>query len=216
LLEFEQFGIQIYDNSVGIVELSMQRADDVLAYGNMPPFEASDAALGDTRLEKFFAHWRRCLSQDRWPARAAIDPLEMPRRVLPHLMITQRRGAHREVVRLAGTHIVDHLGYDPSRRDLRELAGDGNFADLCLQLHDEMRQTSMALYAGGRHVSSSFGARRICRRVVCPLSDDGLSIDAMVSCIVFEAEPHAPPISAGGHAVREFTTPIACETVTAA
>jgi hypothetical protein len=117
---------------------SMQHAGDTPGYGNVPPFDDIGSGLGDARLETFVAYWRRCLFHDRWPARAAIDPLEMPRQVLPHLMITQRPSAGSEVVRLAGTHIVDHLGYDPSRRDLCDLAGDGNFADLCLQLHDEM------------------------------------------------------------------------------
>ncbi|SDF52643.1 PAS domain-containing protein [Limimonas halophila] len=171
----------------------------VPAPDEMQPFD-------DPKLAAFFAHWRTRLRGSAWPRRADLEPTEIPK-LLPHLMITQRTLEGGERLRLVGTHIVDHLGFDPTRRDLCEMAGDGNFADLCLELLAETRRTGTVLHAGGRHLSPG-GATRLCQRIVCPLSDGGHGIDATVSCVVFSASRDGAPIGDGGPAYLEFTAPV--------
>jgi len=185
--------------------------DDVCANAaeNHPADGGTPRVFGDPRLETFFRHWRARLTATAWPRRADLDPIEIPR-VLPHVMITQRAAGGAEYLRVVGTHIVDHLGFDPTRRELNTMAGDANFADLCLELLAEMRLQNAPLYATGRHFSPR-GATRTCSRVLLPLSDGDGAVDAAAHCIVFAADAAAVPIAAGGPAVREHTERVAME-----
>jgi len=176
-------------------------APDPADAGSRDAASDGDDSFGDPKLATFFEHWRARMGAAGWPRRGDLDPVAIPR-LLPHLMITESGADGSETLRLVGTHIVDHLGFDPTRRDLRAMAGDGNFADLSLDLLAEMRAAGAPLLADGRHITP-FGATRTCRRVICPLNEESVGVDATVSCIVFSADAAAEPIAAGGTAVRD-------------
>ncbi|WP_176758468.1 PAS domain-containing protein [Limimonas halophila] len=144
---------------------------------------ASDDVVAEADLAAFLAYWRKLLAGDAWPRRADLDPVAIPR-LLPHVMITKLTPDGRDRVRLAGTRIVDHLGFDPTGSDLHDDRDGRRFTDMCRRLNRHMYQAGAPIYAAGRHVSA-LGAARESREVVCPLSDSGDRADAAVRCVVF-------------------------------
>ncbi len=63
----------------------------------------------DPRLHSLHAYWTEIRGQRRFPARADLDPIDIPD-LLPYLsLVDVRTGADRFVYRLAGTMVVDLL-----------------------------------------------------------------------------------------------------------
>jgi len=161
------------------------------------------APFDDETLRAFYTYWGALACPERPPRRADLDPLAMPAAVLPHLLITQRETDGGERVRLVGTHLVAHLGFDPTGRCLHAMAGDGHFADVCLHLLAALYADGTSIHAGGHH-ETGLGAIRVGRHLMCPLSDGGTMANASVSCVVFRATSTAQTVGDGGLTHVEF------------
>jgi hypothetical protein len=83
----------------------------------MPQALFSHATLG-----ALFAYWEKKRGTRHMPARQDIDPIEMDRRVLPHLMLCELSD-HGNVIRfrLVGTALAKRLGFDPTGQCLSDL-----------------------------------------------------------------------------------------------
>jgi len=153
----------------------------------------ADGDVAEPDLAHFLAYWRGLATAPARPRRADLDPVAIPR-LLPQVMITKLTPDGREHVRLAGTHIVDHLGFDPTGSDLNAADEGSRFASFCRTLNRSMREAGKPVYAGGNHISGQGAARHV-RQIVCPLSDSGGEIDAAVRCVRFDVADDAttPP-----------------------
>lgn len=73
-------------------------------------------------LGALFRYWERKRGARKMPARHDIDPIEMDRRLLPHLMLCEM-SEHGNLVRfrLVGTSLAKRLGFDPTGQRLSDL-----------------------------------------------------------------------------------------------
>jgi hypothetical protein len=131
------------------------------------------------------AYWLSKKGRRRAPARADLDPVEIPT-LMPHILLIDVEAAPRRFrVRLMGTAVVNGLGRDLTGRYLDELA---------------LNEIQRAMFAEYRHVAQTGepacatweytrddGRHVQFERLVLPLSRDGTTIDMLLSGIVFEA-----------------------------
>lgn len=83
-------------------------------------------AITDPALTGLYDHWCRLKSDlGRLPRRAEIDPLDLPRDVLPGMMILEREASGRFLCRLAGTRMREIYGFEPAGRYLDEIMASG-------------------------------------------------------------------------------------------
>jgi hypothetical protein len=80
------------------------------------------ALFNHVTLGALFNYWEKKRGTRRMPARRDIDPIEMDRRVLPHLMLCEL-SAHGNLIRfrLVGTSLAKRLGFDPTGQCLADL-----------------------------------------------------------------------------------------------
>ncbi len=85
--------------------------------------------LDHATLGALFRYWEEKRGARRMPARRDIDPIEMDRRLLSHLMLCElsERGS-RIRFRLVGTSLVKRLGFDPTGQLLADLP-EGKYFD---------------------------------------------------------------------------------------
>lgn len=117
-------------------------------------------------------YWASIRSSRPMPARSDVSPLDMPRALLPHLVLAELRENPFQVrFRLVGTEMVSRFG-----RDFTGLAiGDfmrGDYADYISGLFRKVWETSAPVYSESLFKWNDGGFRRT-RRLMLPLSLDG-------------------------------------------
>jgi hypothetical protein len=136
-------------------------------------------------LKKLAAYWQSKKGRRRAPARADLDPVEIPA-LMPHILLIDVEAAPRRFrVRLMGTSVVNGLGRDLTGRYLDELT---------------LNEIQRAMFAEYRHVAETGepacatweytrddGRHVHFERLVLPLSRDGTVIDMLLGGIVFDA-----------------------------
>lgn len=149
--------------------------------------------IPEPELAAFYDYWRGKRKGGAWPSRAEIDPTEL-RELLPHLLIADvLDGGHDFRFRLMGTHLTDRIGLDATGRNFRDFEGDRGFGDFMSGVHRQTLNWGVPVYGGGQ-LKTAYGTEHVCRRVMCPLSEDGTRIDKIISCVRFvhggiDAEP---------------------------
>lgn len=135
-------------------------------------------------LRKLAAYWQAKKGGRLAPARADIDPVDIPA-LMPHMMLVDIEPTTRRFrFRLIGTAITNGLGRDLTGRYLDELL---------------LNETQRALFAEYRRVADTGqpacatweytredGRHVRFERVVLPLSSDGTTINMMLSGIAFD------------------------------
>jgi len=135
-------------------------------------------------LKQLAAYWQAKKGGRRAPARADLDPIDIPA-LMPHLMLVDVEAESRRLrFRLMGTAITNGLGRDLTGRYLDELP---------------LNKTQRAMYAEYRRVIESGepacstweytrenGRHVRFERLVLPLSSDGATIDMLLGGIVFD------------------------------
>jgi len=163
--------------------------------------------LPEPKLAEFYAYWRGKRGERRWPSRKSIDPTEIPH-LLPHLMITEVVGENRFRFRLMGTYLTERIGLDATGREFAEFEGDRSFGDFMSGIHRQMLAWGVPVYGGGVH-QTLYGTEHVCRRVMCPLSEDDRRIDKVISCIVFvTGEDNTAPVLSRGIVKPTFAMPV--------
>ncbi len=138
--------------------------------------EAGEAAIADVRLRALFDYWREKRGDGAMPARADLDPLEIPT-LLPIIgLVDVLDGGARFRYRLIGTEIVDVDGYDPTGRFLDEVLPDSGYADYLIGMFREVTRERRPLYGESDFRGQGPIERRV-RRLFMPLSRDGRSVD---------------------------------------
>ena len=138
--------------------------------------EAEEATIADARLRALFGYWAEKRGERAMPARADLDPLEIPT-LLPIIgLVDVLDGGARFRYRLIGTEIVDVGGHDPTGRFLDEALPDSGYADYLIGMFREVTRERRPLYGESDFHGQGRIERRV-RRLLMPLSRDGRSVD---------------------------------------
>lgn len=148
----------------------------------------SDIHLDNPKLRRFYDYWRSKIPEGRrFPARQDIDPTEIPDLLASLIMIDvvrQEEGV-RFRVRLAGTDYVQAVGWDRTGRwvDAERPKDEG---EAVVATYHEVLETGephywlSQLHDVGRQLVPY-------ERLMCPLADDGHTIDVLIGLVDFSA-----------------------------
>ncbi len=142
--------------------------------------KAGAAAIGDARLRALHHYWRHKRGKRAMPARADIDPVEIPA-LLPIVgLVDVVDGGERFRYRLVGTEIVAASGCDSTGRHLDEVLSDGAYGEYVIGLFREMIERRRALYSETEWPGEGLVKHRV-RRLLLPLSANGEAVDMVFS-----------------------------------
>ncbi|WP_119304699.1 PAS domain-containing protein [Dongia deserti] len=136
-----------------------------------------------------YGYWLEKCRGRRMPARSDLDPIEMPRAVLPGIcLVDVVPDERRYVYRLVGTGDVEVRGYDPTGKSVAE----GYFAPTpanAIACYDRVVATKVPLLdaepfmaPNGRYVTEE--------TLFLPLSEDGINVNMVLA---FSYCRHARP-----------------------
>lgn len=146
--------------------------------------------LADTRLSEIYQYWRSRCRDRPMPSRADIDPAQLPRRLLPFLLLVDVLEGPRDFrFRLAGTHFRDCVGIEPTGRRIAEVFPQGFCAELryhwdsCIERRAP-KIGSCKLWIPDRDYIRWEG-------IIMPLSPDAARVNMLLGGIVFRLRPAA-------------------------
>ncbi|GHD59345.1 hypothetical protein GCM10017083_43390 [Thalassobaculum fulvum] len=141
--------------------------------------------INEPVVAEALAAWNRLRGDRAMPAPSDLDVLDLPRRLLPHLLLLdiEHEPALRFRWRLIGTHTTAALGRDSTGRYWDELYDGRGFGMLTrgplwvLEHRRPVRILGRAVYADKAHVHSE--------SVHLPLSRDGTSVNRILIATVY-------------------------------
>jgi hypothetical protein len=144
-------------------------------------------------LGALFRYWDKKRGARRMPARRDIDPIEMDRRFLPHLMLCEvAEDGDRIRFRLVGTALVKRLGIDPTGRFLADLPPGKHFEFLAKLLR---RVHAQAVPIYGESVFRwGLKGRLEARQLLLPLSASSAATIVLVGTAYSSSDVFPPPI----------------------
>ncbi len=139
-------------------------------------------SLDHAPLQAMYHYWLKQRGDCLMPARRNIQPQDIVA-LLPHIFLVDVMPAGRYRFRLVGTHIVEHIG-DVTGQYLDE-AASGAFYQRAKQNFD-----TVALRPALHFLVSELHWRErhwtIYRRLLMPLSDDGLAVNMLIAAAFYE------------------------------
>lgn len=140
-------------------------------------------AIASPRLRTLYAYWNELRAGRAMPARADIDPVDIPR-LLPNLLLLDvEPDTGRLKVRVAGTSVVEMYGSDYTGCYLDEIEfGDRRAAvlyDYATCLQTRQLYVSEHSFWTGRDITYRV------ERVILPLSDDGETVTHLIAGLEF-------------------------------
>lgn len=162
------------------------------------------SVIANASLRELYDYWHVRRGTNGLAPRCAIDPLEMPRAVLPQVMITEVMPGEdrpRYRYRLVGTGMVEAAGFDPTWRFLDEVL-PGSYGTYVLELYDEMIRARRPLYSESDYVAlgAPQSTERTTQRLMLPMADEDGEVRSVLSGQTFDRpQPlHARPILKDG------------------
>jgi hypothetical protein len=146
----------------------------------------------DERLDAFYRYWRRVRGDRSMPRRADIDPVAIPRRLLPNLFLTEViDGGARFRYRLVGTEAARTIGSDATGRYLDEINQKPHYRDYVTALYRHVAADRLPRFSISHFFKAGEPAGRYhaTQRLMCPLSSDGTTVDVVFTCQIFEVAP---------------------------
>lgn len=132
----------------------------------------SPSVLPDPLLQSLYEYWLGRRHGRAVPERRDIDPLDMPRNLLPHLLLVELHGARPRIrYRLIGTAISERYGEDFTGRYLDEVSGP-HYRDLLQDLYGRMRDHGKPVYVESLFRIAPEVIAKTCR-LYLPLAQDG-------------------------------------------
>jgi len=154
----------------------------------MPVTEISRTLRADRMLSPIirgaFEYWQGKCRDGRLPARADIDPIEIPR-ILPHVSLVEReRGSGRMRYRLLGSALVESIGWDATGHYLDAVypGFDGSASRQYRQQVFDMGKPSHRLGRPSLRFAKDFVD---VERLYLPLAEDGHRVDMVMGVIAF-------------------------------
>lgn len=161
--------------------------------------EAPGTEIADVRLRGLLEYWRSKRGSRPMPARADIDPVDIPT-LLPIIGLTDvLDGGARFRYRLLGTEVVAAAGYDPTGRYLDQALPDSGYSDYLIGLFREVVRERRPLYGESDLLGGGRVERQV-QRLLMPLSRDGETVDmifggqVMIAASIDSAPPGRDPI----------------------
>lgn len=141
----------------------------------MSPKALQSLPFADDRiLLNLAAYWSAKRGGERLPRRREIDPLDMPRRLLPHLSLAEATGEGTTIrYRLLGTELVMRTGRDHTGKTSAEIL-EGAYREYIEGLYATVIGEARPLYAESTRVWPEEGAGRV-RRLLLPVTGDDLT-----------------------------------------
>lgn len=148
-------------------------------------------AIGDGILTALYDYWRSRRSGEKLPARADIDPIEMPRAALPHIVLADVGDEGNRIhYRLVGTSIVNEWGGDFTGKCIDEIM-DGTYLQFVRGLFIDVMKHRCAVLSESTFrwdVGKVVGARRL----YMPLASDGEMVDMVLIGQTFNRGDNRP------------------------
>jgi hypothetical protein len=146
---------------------------------HIPRFDAID----DDLLRHARSFWDRVRGSRSMPDLPDIDPVEMPRSILPHVFLSNvLERPRRYVCRLAGTRVEEHLG--PIKgKTLDNLNFGGETSDI-LRQYDDTVLHRMPTYCS-HDFTDADGWRYRFNRLLMPLSSNDRDVQWLFGIILF-------------------------------
>jgi hypothetical protein len=123
----------------------------------------------DRILLNLAAYWSARRSGQFLPQRSDIDPLDMPRRLLPHLVLAESAGDGVIRFRLVGTELVQRTGRDATGKTSADVM-QGAYRAYIEGLYATVLAKAQPFYAETTRQWPEEGSSRV-RRLLLPVSD---------------------------------------------
>jgi hypothetical protein len=141
-----------------------------------------DALSTEPLLLSALDYWERKRGARPLPERRDIDPLELDRRLLPHLLLIEIDGM-RYRFRLVGTEIVRRLGFDPTGRQVEDVLS-GAYRDHVLAINRALVATRRPTASLSLHRWDDDGCG-LTRRIAMPLANGDEDVAMLLVAQVF-------------------------------
>jgi hypothetical protein len=135
-------------------------------------------------LHGLFQYWNGKRGPHLMPDRRDIDPTEIDRSILPHIMLFEMTGA-RIRYRLVGTEVVRRSRFDPTGKYLDEVL-QGSYLAHAQSVFRELADGQAPLYSESRFRWDIAG-HLYARRIFLPLSWNGVSPGMALAAQLFES-----------------------------
>ena len=142
-------------------------------------------AIGDRRLADLYRYWDERRGGREMPSRADIEPADIPR-LLPILLLVDVEPGSGLRYRLIGTEFVTVANRDVTGRRFADVFPPGPYRDYIFALYDELMLRRRPIYTEGVSPIAGSSRSRYTRRLMLPLSADGVRIDMVLGGQIFE------------------------------
>jgi hypothetical protein len=137
------------------------------------------------RLQEGYAYWRRKAAGRRMPARADLEPTDIPK-LLPHVMLVEVVDGKRYRYRLIGTENERAHGINATGRFLDEVLKGPEYKKHVLALYDQTVDERRPVYSESLFLSLEIGSvERHTKVLFMPLSEDGERVNLLFVMQVF-------------------------------
>jgi hypothetical protein len=145
----------------------------------------TDNYRDDPILGPALAYWIDKRGDRLLPGRRDIDPVEIPRKILPNLQIIEVvDGGARFRYRLIGTATVEAYGEDFTGRYADEMF-PADLRDFIHGIYGQVCGSKAPLYLKNRYVTSK-NFKLASKRIYMPLSDDNVHVHHILGVLRFE------------------------------
>jgi hypothetical protein len=144
----------------------------------------------DPILAAIYAYWDAKRAGRAMPSRRDIDPVELGPQVLPHVILTEARsegGRWRFRFRLAGTALKQALGLDITGRYVDAVNPNKRYAAYIESLYCKAMEARRPVFSSSVAMAADAASRRFTRRLICPLSNDGVAATMFLCGQTFQA-----------------------------
>ena len=142
-------------------------------------------------LRDTFVYWSGLCGAGGLPAYADINPVDMPRSILPHLVLADAEGDPVDFrFRLMGSAVDQGNGFSGTNKLLTDHHRD--FSGPLLAEYRAVLNTVAPRYSTGMFVQGDQLFRKI-ERVIMPVTHGGGKADAVFGAILFHRVPDRPP-----------------------
>lgn len=153
----------------------------------------------DPILNGLLAFWEQARGERPMPAKVDIDPLRLGARLLPYILLVDRAaGSGRFRYRLCGSANAEAAGADLTGLHVDELNPNPDYIAYMVGLYRRACETGRPVYSESRYMPLRSDTMRGTRRLICPLSDDGATVDRLISAQTFQQIGPAQMALGGG------------------
>lgn len=146
--------------------------------------------IGHPDLRLLYRYWLEKRAGRHAPARADIDPIELPVRLWPNLMLLDllRDGPSLRIhFRLTGTQIDQALGRNPTGEFFDEdLISNSRYRAYIQALYEEIAGSRVPIYSENVFQLAIRSVPMLTRRLSLPLADNGINVNMALVGAIFE------------------------------